>query len=398
MAPEGEVVAMPERSADPAKVQSELAELLSAQGSEAVMLLNAIGEAIEFSPNWQHVGGYEISALCGMRFADRIHPDCRAGFEEARILLMRGSGPLRQEIVYSYLNARNRWRWHAATMGRMPAGSSVPEASVFAVIRDVTELVEQEQEIERYKGELELAKNLRREFLSHMNHELRTPLNAILGFSEMMQTQMLGPLQNIAYREYLDDIRQSGNQLLEVVKDLLELASIENGEQQLDEEETNLTALLAKAIQIKAPEALRRDVTIRERLFDCPVIFKLDPNRMRQALSYLLDNAVLASPPGGVIEIEACFGLDGSAIVSILDTGRMEDRVRLIHATGTQIKERRMRQQAGPSVGTALAREFAGLHGGSLSITAKPQQQGTMTVLTLPALRLLRVEDNRAAA
>jgi signal transduction histidine kinase len=152
-----------------------------------------------------------------------------------------------------------------------------------------------------------------------MSHELRTPLNAVIGFSDMMASEIFGPLGDKRYRGYVDDIRSSGAHLLALISDILDLSRLDAG-QTLDEEELELPALIRETIRMMKGHAEAAGLTLAEKIAAGLPRIRADRRRLRQVLFNMLSNAVKFTPARGRVTVSA-FRRDGEIAICVRDTG-----------------------------------------------------------------------------
>ena len=223
-------------------------------------------------------------------------------------------------------------------------------------------------------------------FLANMSHELRTPLNAVIGFGELIDRQMLGPVGNPKYREYARYIHQSGTHLLAMVEEILDLAKLEAG--QLDIEPVRLRPgrLLADSLDMLRPAAetagLRLDITGDPH--DWPAI-EADPVKMTQVLVNLVGNAIKFTPAGGRITMAGEVGRSGDFCLHITDTGigmRQED-IPLVMQPFYRLRGSLDARYAGAGLGLPFSKAIVELHGGSIGIVSD-LGRGTTVTLCLP--------------
>jgi signal transduction histidine kinase len=234
------------------------------------------------------------------------------------------------------------------------------------------------REIEDKSRQLETASQHKSEFLANMSHELRTPLNAIIGFSEVLGDRMFGEL-NEKQDEYLKDIHASGQHLLSLINDILDLSKIEAGRMELELTDFHLPAALDNAMTLVRERAGRRgialDMSVDERLGQ----FRGDERKIRQVVLNLLSNAIKFTPEGGRIGVRA-LPVDGSVEVSVSDTGvgiAPEDQEAIFEEfrqVGTAAKK-----VEGTGLGLALSRKFIELHGGRIWVTSQLGAGSTFT-------------------
>jgi signal transduction histidine kinase len=175
------------------------------------------------------------------------------------------------------------------------------------------------REIEIKSRELEAASRHKSEFLANMSHELRTPLNAIIGFSEVLSERMFGEL-NAKQDEYLKDIHASGQHLLSLINDILDLSKIEAGKMELELSAFDLPTTIDNALTLVRERAARRGITLRKAVDARLGQIEADERKLRQVLLNLLSNAIKFTPEGGRIEVGAR-AANGSIEVSVADTG-----------------------------------------------------------------------------
>jgi len=231
------------------------------------------------------------------------------------------------------------------------------------------------------------ANNAKSQFLATMSHELRTPLNAVIGFSEMLKTEMFGPIANERYRSYHDDILQSARHLLALINDVLDLTKLDAGAFELSDEVIDLENIIEQCVHLMQPQAAKGDVKLV--LFDRRIPhLRADGKRMRQILLNLLSNAVKFTMPGGTVST-FCIVHDGGLDITVDDTGigmRSEDIPRAFERFG-QIDSTLARKYDGAGLGLPLARQLVELHGGTLKIESTVGAGTTVTV-SLPPDRL----------
>ena len=238
-------------------------------------------------------------------------------------------------------------------------------------------------EIEDKSRQLEAASRHKSEFLANMSHELRTPLNAIIGFSEVLSERMFGDL-NEKQEEYLKDIYASGQHLLSLINDILDLSKIEAGRMELEVAEFSLPAAIDNALILVRERASRRGITLGRAIDDRVGMIRGDERKVKQVLLNLLSNALKFTPEGGRIDVRATVN-DGMAEISVADTGvgiAPEDQEAIFEEfrqVGTADKK-----VEGTGLGLALSRKFIELHGGRIWVHSQPGKGSTFS-FTLPA-------------
>ena len=238
---------------------------------------------------------------------------------------------------------------------------------------------------ERYleqKAEAESANRAKSEFLANMSHELRTPLNAIIGFSEIMQNGLFGPLGE-KYVEYVDDIRQSGSYLLGIIDDILDMSRLDSGKLELSMTDTAVSPVIEEALRKCREEMVRKQLTLS---VEGPqdVHLHADPHALYQILSNLVDNAVKFTPEGGKIAVRTRQAR-GALNIYVEDTGIgiPAEKLARIGRPFEQVEGDLARSYKGSGLGLAIARSLAELHGGSLRLRST-LGAGTIVMVHLP--------------
>ncbi len=231
--------------------------------------------------------------------------------------------------------------------------------------------------------ELELASRHKSEFLANMSHELRTPLNAIIGFSEVLLERMFGDV-NEKQTEYLQDILSSGQHLLSLINDILDLSKIEAGRMELALAPFHLPQALENAVTLVKERAARHGITLK--LDVDPRLGDLvgDERKIKQVLLNLLSNAVKFTPEGGRISLKAVRA-DGAVEIAVSDTGigiALEDQAAIFEEF-RQVGSDYARKQEGTGLGLTLTKKFVEMHGGRIWVESEVGRGSTFT-FTLP--------------
>jgi len=261
------------------------------------------------------------------------------------------------------------------------------EQKLLATVEDLRRSQQQLRELaEKYaeeKTRAEDANQTKSKFLANMSHELRTPLNAIIGFSEIMESGMFGALGADKYHEYCRDIRVSGEYLLDVINDVLDMSKIEAGRLRLDPEEVELQNILAEAIRVVSVRGQEKRLTLSSRI--APGIhLQADRRALKQIALNLLSNAVKFTPEGGRITVRgrragAC------VLIAISDTGIgiSKESLKKLGRPFEQVESQLTKTQHGSGLGLAIAKSLTELHGGTMRIRSTIQT-GTVVLVRLP--------------
>jgi signal transduction histidine kinase len=238
-------------------------------------------------------------------------------------------------------------------------------------------------ELRRLYTELETASQHKSEFLANMSHELRTPLNAIIGFSQVLRDEMVGSV-NEKQAEYLDDIISSGNHLLSLINDVLDLSKVEAGQVELEVHPFSLREALERGVVMVRERATEDGVRVAFAADPEVDVVDGDERRIKQVIFNLLSNAVKFTPAGGEVDVSATRA-NGEVRVSVADTGpgvAPEDRERIFEEF--QQSESGVAQREGTGLGLALSKRYVELHGGRIWLESELGRGSTFT-FALPA-------------
>lgn len=243
-----------------------------------------------------------------------------------------------------------------------------------------------EQKVSEKTAQLELANRHKSEFLANMSHELRTPLNAVIGFSEALNAEYFGKL-NPKQQEYVKDIHESGQHLLSLINDILDLSKIEAGHMELELSSFSLPAAIENAFVLVRERATRQQLQLRETIAPDVVDVVADQRKIKQVLINLLTNAVKFSHPGGWVDVVVrrdTLGADG-VVVTVRDTGigiAPEDHAHIFQEF-QQVKSAGSAKQEGTGLGLTLVKRLVELHGGRVWVESA-LGQGAAFSFSLP--------------
>ena len=241
-------------------------------------------------------------------------------------------------------------------------------------------------EIQDKSRELEVANKHKSEFLASMSHELRTPLNAIIGFSEALLEKMFGEM-NAKQEDYLKDIHSSGEHLLSLINDILDLSKIEAGRMELELSDFSLPAALQNAMTLVRERAQNHGIALEFHVDPQLGEIRADERKFKQIVLNLLSNAVKFTPNGGCVQVDA--RMNGNSVqVSVKDTGVgiAEKDGEAVFEEFRQVGHDYTTKHEGTGLGLALTRRFVELHGGRISLESEPGKGSTFT-FTLPLSR-----------
>ena len=263
--------------------------------------------------------------------------------------------------------------------------------------RQAEEVADLAEKYAEEKTRAEEANQAKSKFLANMSHELRTPLNAIIGFSEIMESSMFGPLGSDKYGEYCRDIHQSGQYLLEVINDILDMSKIEAGRIRLDAEQIELEPFLNDAMRVVSGRANDKRLKLTARI-GRGIRLTADHRLLKQIVLNLLSNAVKFTPEGGRVTIRAR-ATSGWVSISIADTGIgiPEEALARLGRPFEQVESQLTKSHQGSGLGLAIARSLTELHHGAMRIRSTPGI-GTMVLLRLPIRRTAAHKEELAEA
>jgi PAS domain S-box-containing protein len=262
---------------------------------------------------------------------------------------------------------------------------------------DIDELKQAQADLEKAKersdlhwAEAETANRTKSEFLANMSYELRTPLNAIIGFADALNHNIFGDIPDSRQSDAVGHIKESGEHLLSLISDILDVSAIETGAMELSEEILEMPIIITAAIRMVEQRARSNDVEIITNIKMKKLKFSADSRRIKQILVNLLTNAVKFTPSGGIITLEATMQYDRRFLISVSDTGvgmAAEEIDKAMIRFGQVGREDRSDQE-GTGLGLPLTRDLIELHGGEMEISSTPGVGTTVRAL-FPSDRVL---------
>lgn len=337
---------------------------------------------LEVNQAYLAMTGYTEEDLIGHR-PDLVDPDHGAGDVAARARSIIEQG----RAVFETR--------HRAKDGRIldvAIGASFVDVAggrLFVFIRDITPRKQAEADLLAAKIAAETANRAKSEFLAAMSHDLRTPLNAIMGFAEMMQAEVFGPLGDSHYREYCENIHSSGALLVSLVNDLLDLSKIEAGRYELHEEALDLATVMEAARQQTAIMARQHGQKVAIEPPTKAVRLRADERALLQVFNNLLSNAIKFNRRGVPVRFSASLEDDGSPRVQVADQGigMTPEAIEKALAPFETVDSTHARAHQGTGLGLHLSTRLMTLLGGTLHIDSTPDI-GTTVTLRFPATRV----------
>jgi signal transduction histidine kinase len=237
-------------------------------------------------------------------------------------------------------------------------------------------------DLDRARDRADAANQAKTEFLAAMSHELRTSLNAIIGFSEIIKSETFGPVGSARYRGYAEDIHASGQHLLDLINDILNLSKVEAGSEELHEEDVDAAAVARSVLRLVQQRAEKGGVGLELDIPNDLPPLRADERKLKQILVNLLTNAIKFTDSGGKVTLRAWAGADGGYVFQVIDTGigmAPEDIPKALSQFGQVVKDLD-RKQEGTGLGLPLATAYVELHGGRLDVHSRVGVGTTVTV------------------
>lgn len=373
------------------QAESQIRKLSQAvEQSSATVLITDIGGHIEYvNQQFLETTGYSFEDIKG---------------KTPRLLKSGHTSPKEYEVLWQTIAAGKEWRgefhnkrkdgtlyWEAASISpiKAPNGTIV---NYLAIKEDVTERKKTEQALIQAKEIAEFANSAKTNFLANMSHELRTPLNAIIGFSQMLKDETFGPVGSENNQKYVELINDSGEHLLKIISDILDLSKIEAGEEGIDEESIALPLLAGECT------AMLKDWMIKEELslvLDIPgnmPAMRGDGIKVKQVLLNLMSNAIKFTPANGTVTVTFAIDKDDAITIKVSDTGigiAAADIPKVMRPF-EQLAEATTRSKQGTGLGLALSKRLVDLHDGTLGIESEVGE-GTTVVVTFPPERTIHL-------
>jgi len=356
--------------------------------TDGVALLDREGHVLGMNRSAEALFGFDSGEIEGRNFTVLFAPEShRAALDYLDGLASNG--------VASVLNDGRE------VIGRVREGGLIPLFMTLgrvgdhgekfcAVFRDITQWKRAEEELVQARRQAERANSAKSEFLAKISHEIRTPLNAIIGFAEVMMEERLGPVANERYREYLKDIHTSGEHLISLVNDLLDLSKIEAGKLDLVFSSVDLNEIASQSMALMQPQANRERIIIRTALStDLPPVVA-DARSIRQIVLNLLSNSIRFTPPGGQVIVSTTLTDDGEVHLRVRDTGigMTEAEIKTALEPFRQVATTGRGKEGGTGLGLPLTKALAEANRASFSIKST-KNAGTLVEIAFPSTRVL---------
>ncbi len=372
-----------------AEREARLAELRTIidTATDGVVLIENDGTIRSISRPAEALFGIESEEVHGKPFAtlfamesQRAARDYLAGLAGNGVASVLNDG---REVIGR--EAQGRFIPLFMTIGRLPE-----QSGFCAVVRDITQFKRTEEELTQARAQAEHTSSQKTEFLARVSHEIRTPLNAIIGFSELMLDEKFGPITNERYKDYLRDINRSGNHVLDLVNDLLDISKIEAGQLELNYEAVSLNETLAEAVAMMQPQANRERVIIRSSFASKLPDVVADLRSVKQIALNLLSNAIRYTPAGGQVIVSTSYEPAGDLVMRVRDTGIGMAAAEIEQALKPfkQINALKRPRGDGTGLGLPLTKAMVEANRARFAIQSTPGE-GTLVEITFPSTRVL---------
>ncbi len=356
--------------------------------TDGVIITDDEGNILAGNRSAEALFGYDTQEIVGQPFTDLFAPEShRAALDYLDGLTRSG--------VLSVLNDGRE------VIGRVRQGGLIPlfmtmgrvseePVKFCAVFRDITQWKRAEEELTSAKRQAERASSAKSDFLAKISHEIRTPLNAIIGFSEVMLEESFGPIGNERYKTYIRDIHTSGEHMVSLLNDLLDLSKIEAGKLDLNFVRVDLNEVTQQAVALMQPQANRQRVIIRTSLSPALPAVVADERSTRQIVLNLLSNSVKFTGAGGQVIVSTALTERGEAVLRVRDTGvgMSEKEIATALEPFRQLQTSSRFGSAGTGLGLPLTKALAEANRATFSIKSAVNA-GTLIEIIFPSTRVL---------
>ncbi len=355
--------------------------------TDGVISLDSEGRIIGLSRSAEALFGVSQNEMAGEKLSALLTGDSHAAAMDYFDGVKSGG-------VASLLNDGREVTGREKKGGRIPLFMTLGRISEHgngkfcAVLRDLTAWKKAEAELTERRRVAERASAMKSDFLAKISHEIRTPMNAIIGFAEVMQTEQLGPIGHEKYKEYLGDIHSSGEHVVSLVNDLLDLSKIEAGQADLSFTSVDLNLVLQDCVSMMQPQAYREKVIIRTNVTEKLPAVVADARSVKQILLNLISNATKFNQPGGQIVVSTALNDEGEAVIRVRDTGIGMNDKELEAAMQPFRQVSVTRRGGGTGLGLPLTKALVEANRANLNIKSTPNE-GTLAEVIFPATRVL---------
>jgi cell cycle sensor histidine kinase DivJ len=376
------------RSETAVRAGEERYRLLAENATDTITRHDEKGRVVFASHAAQQLFGEPPQKILGDGLFERVHVADRPAYMTALSRSLANNEPIAVEFRIRKAGgaetARHVWVEMRCRPLRASDGEPVDRPGIVAITRDISDRKTQEAELMRTRDEAESASRAKTQFLANMSHELRTPLNAVIGFSEILNRELFGTLGEARYRDYARLIHESGEHLLNVVNEILDMSKIEAGKFKIVREPFDVGSLIKSCCDIMRHTAEQRSVSL---IMDvAPGIPELpaDKRACKQMLLNVISNAIKFTDPGGWVRVSARqAGETVEFVVSDNGIGIAEQDLPKLGHPFVQANNSYDRSYDGAGLGLSVVKGLARLHGGRLELTSV-LGEGTIATIILP--------------
>jgi PAS domain S-box-containing protein len=349
--------------------------------ADGMVRLDAAGRILAMSARAKSLFGYDPEEAAGENFTALLAPSSHAAaialFEAAR----EGGSANGAEVVA-------RAAGGAPIFARLYFGrlAASPEPEYCLVIRNLSEMKAGEREGRAAREKAETASALKTDFLARVSHEIRTPLQAILGFAEVIMEERFGPIGNDRYKDYVKDIHASGQHVMSLANDLLDLAKIEAGRMEFSFSPVDANRIIRECVALMQPQAARERIIMRLSLFDKLPNVMADERALRQIMLNLMSNAVKFNEPGGQVIVSTALDESGHPVIRVRDTGLGMNESELSVALEPFRQIPGGRHDDGTGLGLPLTKALVEANHADFSIKSR-KEHGTLVEVAFPSVR-----------
>ena len=354
---------------------------------DGVIVIDQSGRILSLNRAAEALFGYDQREVAGESFTQLLHT-------ESHVAALDYLDAMRGDDMRAVLNDGRE------VLGRVRQGGAIPlfmtlgavgdglDRKFCAVLRDMTAFKQTETELVAARRTAEAANAQKSDFLARISHEVRTPLNAIIGFAEVMLEERFGPVGNERYRDYLADIHASGEHVISLVNDLLDLAKIEAGRLELNFTAVSLNEMVNACVALLQPQAARERIVLRTSFAENLPNLSVDERSLRQIILNLLSNAVKFTDAGGQVIVSTAKGPDGDMVFRVRDTGIGMNDTEVEAALEPFRQLATARKPGGTGLGLPLTKALVEANQGTLRISSR-KDEGTLAEVVFPPARIL---------
>jgi len=364
------------------KRDKERYELVASNAGELICTHDRNGKSLFVSPACNSITGAEPSDYLGKGFTERVHLQDRIVFLQAVSDVWQSRSEQKIKLRLRRKGVGDRaWIW-IETVLRAQFSTRGTVTSIVAVSRDITAEVERDLQRSHDEDRAQKSDAAQKRFIATMSHELRTPLNAIIGFSDVLEQELFGKLELERHREYVSHINSSGQHLLQVVNDLLDMSRIDANRYELDMSEFSLSDVVDATLAMLTPLAGKAGVTVARETNDNLPPMRGDRRSWQQILINLVSNAIKFTPEDGTVRLTTRqFGRNVKIIVRDTGIGIDPEFLNSIGQPFMQAESGPDRRFEGSGLGLSVVKGLVDLHGGDFQIESAPGKGTTATVI-----------------